>query len=104
MIKLNLWLIWKEFFQFKWSIMISLKKLVQLQMLRIKNYSMQGVLLKLFQEKEVMLSINNLISGSIISEKSQQDAAHLPTVVIFHLVMLFTQLGLNGTNQMIKVF
>ncbi len=41
--KLNLKLIWKDFFQFKWSIMTSQKNVVQLQMLRIKNYNMQGI-------------------------------------------------------------
>ena len=65
---------------------------------------MQEVSLKLLKEKEVMLSNNNLESGLIISESFQQDAAHLPTVVNFALIMLFTQLGLNGTNQMINVF
>ncbi len=102
--KLNLKLICKELFQFKWSIMTSQKNVVQLQMLRIKNYSMQGASLKLFQEKEVILSNNNLISGSIISESFQLDAAHLPKVAIFQLIMLFTQLDLFGTVMRIKVF
>ena len=92
-----------EFFQFKWSIMTSQKNAVQLQMLRIKNYSMQGASLKLFQEKEVILSINNLISGLENSESFQLDAAHLPKVANFQLIMLFTQLDLFGTVMRIKV-
>ena len=35
--KLNLKFIWKEFFQFKWSKMISQKNKVQLQILQIHN-------------------------------------------------------------------
>ncbi len=83
--------------------MISQKNVVQLQMLRIKNYNMQGALLKSFQEKEVILSINNLNSGSIISESFQLDAAHLPKAANFQLIMLFTQLDLFGTVMRIKV-
>jgi hypothetical protein len=83
--------------------MTSQKNVVQLQMLRIKNYSMQGASLKLFQEKEVILSIINLISGLENSESFQLDAAHLPKVVNFQLVMLFTQLDLFGTVMRIKV-
>ena len=86
-----------EFFQFKWSLITSQKNSVQLQMLRIKNYSMQRASLKLFQEKEVMLSNNNLESGLNISESFQLDAAHLPKVANFQLIMLFTQLDLFGT-------
>ena len=102
--KLNLKLISKDFFQFKWSIMTSQKNVVQLQMLRIKNYSMQGALLKLFQEKEVILSIINLISGLENSESFQLDAAHLPKGANFQLNMLFMQLGLFGTMIGTKIF
>ena len=58
---------------------------------------MEGVSLKLFQEKEVMLSMNNLDCGLKISVSFQLDAAHLPKVENFQLNMLFMQLGLFGT-------
>ena len=41
--------------------------------------------------------MNNLNGGLKISESFQLDAAHLPTMVIFQLIMLFMQLGLFGT-------
>jgi hypothetical protein len=65
---------------------------------------MQGVSLKLFQEKEVKLSLNNLDGGLKISGSFQLDAAHLPKVVNFRLIMLFTQLDLFRTTMRIKVF
>ena len=65
---------------------------------------MEGVSLKLFQEKEVMLSINNLNSGLNISESFQLDAAHSPKVENFQLNMLFMQLGLFGTMIGIKIY
>jgi hypothetical protein len=84
--------------------MTSQKNSVQLQKLQIKNYSMQRASLKLFQEKEVILSINNEISGLENSESFQLDAAHLPKVVNFTLILLFMQLGLFGTIIGIKIF
>ena len=58
---------------------------------------MEGVSLKLFQEKEVMLSMNNLDGGLKISVQFQLDAAHLPKGANFQLNMLFMQLDLFGT-------
>jgi hypothetical protein len=64
---------------------------------------MEGVSLKLFQEKEVILLMINLDGGLKISESFQLDAAHSPKVENFQLNMLFMQLDLFGTVMRIKV-
>ena len=54
-------------------------------------------LLQLFQMQEDILLITNLNNGFKSMEKFLLDAAQLPKVVTSKLIMLFTQLDLNGT-------